>query len=132
MTLEELKENFLILDDWEDRYRYLIELGKTLPALEDQYKTEENRIQGCMSKVWMIHHFEDHRLQLKADSDTLIVKGLVFLILTIYHNQAKQDLDQIKIEEIFKEFELEKHLTANRRNGFFSMVEKIKHLSLLA
>jgi cysteine desulfuration protein SufE len=130
MTLEELQENFLILDDWEDRYRYLIELGKTLPTLEDQYKTEENRIQGCLSKVWMIYHFENDRLQLKADSDTLIVKGLVFLILTIYQNQTKAHLNQIDINAIFKQFELEKHLTANRRNGFFSMVEKIRQLSL--
>lgn len=129
MHIEELLENFLVFDDWEDRYRYLIDLGKQLKGLDDAFKTEEYRIKGCVSQVWMTHQFEEDTLVFEADSDALIVRGLVFVILTLYSHKTKQEILNVDVEDIFKKLELEKHLSVNRRNGFFSMVEKIKSLA---
>ncbi len=129
MHIEELLENFLVFDDWEDRYRYLIDLGKQLKGLDDSFKTEEYRIKGCVSQVWMTHQFEEDTLVFEADSDALIVRGLVFVILTLYSHKTKQEILNVDVEDIFKKLELEKHLSVNRRNGFFSMVEKIKSLA---
>jgi cysteine desulfuration protein SufE len=133
LSLEEVIENFEFLDDWEDRYRYLIDLGKGLPSLDDQYKTETYRVRGCTSQVWLTSSIDQHeqgtRIIYQADSDAHIVRGLVALVLITFSQQSPEAILNIDIEEVFKQLGLEKHLSFNRRNGFFSMVEQVKILA---
>ena len=133
LSLEEVIDNFEFLDDWEDRYRYLIDLGKGLPSLDDQYKTEEYRVRGCTSQVWLVSSVskqeEETRMMYQADSDAHIVRGLVALVLIAFSDRSPQAVLDVDIEQIFKQLGLEKHLSFNRRNGFFSMVERVKTLA---
>ena len=133
LSLEEVIENFEFLDDWEDRYRYLIDLGKGLPSLDDQYKTEEYRVRGCTSQVWLISSVDEQDqgkvMQYQADSDAHIVRGLVALVLIAFSQKTPEAVLDVDIEGIFKQLGLEKHLSFNRRNGFFSMVERVKSLA---
>jgi cysteine desulfuration protein SufE len=125
-TLEDVKENFALFDDWEERYRYLIDLGRTLPQMDDDLKTDDNIVRGCTSRVWMVADTDGGVLTFKADSDAHIVRGLIALIMAAYQGQELSDIPKIDIEEAFKDIGLDQHLSPNRRNGFFSMVEKIK------
>lgn len=135
LSLDEVIENFDFLDDWEDRYRYLIDLGKGLPALDEAYKIEDYRVRGCTSQVWLVASVKNQEelklMHYQADSDAHIVRGLVALVLIAFSNKSPQDVLNVDIEAIFKQLGLEKHLSFNRRNGFFSMVEKVKGLAQL-
>ena len=126
MDAEELIERFSFFDDWQERYRYIIDLGMKLAPLEDQHKTEENKVRGCMSQVWMIHSVEDAVLTFRADSDSHIVKGLISILLSLYSDRSAQDVLAIDIEHVFKSIGLDQHLSPNRRNGFYSMVGRIR------
>ena len=128
-TLEELVENFALFEDWEERYRYLIDLGRTLPAMEEGLKTDENLVQGCTSRVWMVHTIEDGKFNFTADSDAHIVRGLIAILDRAYHGQDVSDIGKIDIEGAFQKIGLDQNLSPNRRSGFFAMVEKIKSLS---
>lgn len=125
-TLEEIAENFSLFDDWEDRYRYLIDLGRRLPAMEDNLKTEENKVRGCTSQVWMVHRIEEGRFHFVADSDAHIVRGLIALLVAAYDGKRLEDLAFVDIEGFFDRLGLNQHLSPNRRNGFFSIVEKVR------
>ena len=133
LSLEEVIENFEFLDDWEDRYRYLIDLGKGLPDLDEHYKTEDYRVRGCTSQVWLVASVSDQEsgklMNYKADSDAHIVRGLVALVLIAFSEKSPQAVLDVDIEDVFKQLGLEKHLSFNRRNGFFSMVERVKNLA---
>ena len=133
ISLDELIENFEFLDDWEDRYRYLIDLGKNLDALPDSMKTDINRVRGCTSQVWLVHKLATDqgrsRLIFEADSDAFIVRGLVAILLATYSNKTPDDILKVDIESVFKRMGLERNLSLSRRNGFFSMVERIKHIA---
>ncbi|MFN3700380.1 MAG: SufE family protein [Alphaproteobacteria bacterium] len=124
--LETLKENFALFDDWEDRYRYLIDLGRGLAPLSEAQRSEENLVRGCTSKVWLICEQRDGRFYFKADSDAHIVRGLIALLMAAYQGQAASAVASVDIEGFFRDIGLEQHLSPSRRNGFFSMVEKIK------
>lgn len=128
-NLNELKENFELFDDWEERYRYLIDLGRDLPKMDESLKTDEYIVRGCTSRVWMVPDIDGGVLHFQADSDAHIVRGLIALIMVAYQDQKLSDIPDIDIEETFKEIGLDQHLSPNRRNGFFSMVEKIKALA---
>ena len=131
-ALNELIENFNLLEDWEDRYAYLIDLGKSLEGLPDTDKIEENRVRGCTSQVWLTHEWRDTSpatLQLYADSDAFIVRGLVALLLTTYNHLNAQEVLAFDVEGLFKQLGLERHLSFSRRNGFFSMVQRVKSLA---
>ncbi len=129
-TLDELVENFALLGDWEERYRYLIELGRDLEPMDDALKTPETFVQGCTSQVWMIAaKGADGRYHFVADSDAHIVRGLIAVLLTAYQDKAGGEIAGVDIEKRFSEIGLDEHLSPNRRNGFFSMVERIKALS---
>jgi cysteine desulfuration protein SufE len=130
-AIKTIQETFALLDNWEDRYSYLIDLGRDLPHIDEAYKTEENLVKGCTSRVWMILEEKDGRLYILADSDALIVRGLIALVISVYHGQKVNDLQNINMEEIFKSLGLSEHLSPNRRNGFFAMVERIKDFKLL-
>ncbi len=128
MTLEELLENFALMESWEDRYKYVIDLGKALPAMPEAFKIDDNKVRGCMSQVWfkfMPSSFQPQRVEFLADSDAFIVKGLAAILHLIYSGKTKEEALKINLEEIFKKLGLENHLSMNRRNGFYSMAEKI-------
>jgi len=130
LNLQDIQETFALLDEWEDRYAYLIDLGRALPDFPEDYKNECNLVKGCTSRVWMVlKEGEDGCLSLQADSDAHIVRGLIALVIATYHGQKTADLHTIDMEAIFKELELSDHLSPNRRNGFFAMVSKIQNFT---
>jgi len=125
-SLNELVENFALFDDWEERYRYLIDLGRSLPAMDEGLKTEETLVRGCTSQVWMDASIEDGVLNFTADSDAHIVRGLIGFLYAAYQGQKIADIPDIDIKAAFTEIGLDQNLSPNRRNGFFSMVERIQ------
>ncbi len=130
-TLSELQDNFDFMDNWEDKYRYLLELGEKLPEFPEKDKTEKNKVQGCVSQVWMTLKTERDetgisRLYFLADSDAHIVKGLIALLMIIYNGKTPEEILLIDIREIFKKLGMDENISPNRRNGFFSMVQKIQ------
>ena len=125
-TLDELVENFALFSDWEERYRYLIDLGRTLPAMDESLKTEDNLVKGCTSRVWMQPDLSDDILKFTADSDAHIVRGLIAILDRAYQGQPLGNIDKIDINGAFASIGLDQNLSPNRRNGFFSMVERIQ------
>jgi len=133
--VEELAETFEMLGDWEERYRYLIELGRKLPPLPEDEHTEANKVRGCMSQVWL--HSETVAgppltLRFLGDSDAHIVKGLIALLFAVVSERTPQQILDIDVGAVFARLGLENHITMNRRNGFYSMVERIKQLAAAA
>lgn len=128
MDIEELIENFALFEDWEDRYRYLIDLGQTLLLpMAEELKTETSKVKGCMSQVWMVLGWDDTgKLTFTADSDAQIVKGLIAVLKVIYAGKTAAEIKNFDIEKTFAKMGLDQHLSPNRRNGFFAMVERIK------
>jgi len=127
MQIDELIENFELLDDWEDKYRYLIDLGSKLAPLEDIFKKDEWKVVGCQSQVWLVPDLHDkEHLSFRGDSDAAIVRGLIFVVLTIFNGQSKKYAEQIKVDDVFAKMGLEEHLSPSRRNGLNAMVTKIK------
>ncbi|TVQ89246.1 MAG: SufE family protein [Deltaproteobacteria bacterium] len=129
MDAQELIETFELLDDWEDRYAYLIELGRKLPPFDPADQIEANRVRGCVSRVWLTHERRDGRLYFKADSDAFIVKGLVAILVGLYSGRTPEQIRQVPIEQLFEQLGLSAHLTPSRRNGFFSMVARMRALA---
>ena len=121
-----LIENFSSLDDWEDKYQYLIELGENLPTLDDKYKTEEFKVSGCQSQVWLVPIYKDGKLNFYADSDAVMVKGIIAVLLAIYANKSVKEIKEIEVEKFFAKLGLEEHLSPSRRNGMMSMIDKIR------
>lgn len=127
LTTSDLIENFSLFDDWEDRYRYLIDLGKDLPPMEDSLKIPAHKVEGCTSQVWMVTHMDAAgTFTFLADSDAHIVKGLIAILMAAYYGQPHTEIGSIDVESLFRSLGLDQHLSPNRRNGFFSMVEKIR------
>jgi len=129
MTLDEILETFSLIDDWEERYSILIDLGKKLPDLPESLHREEFLVKGCTSKVWMIPEVNSGFFTFQADSDAHIVKGLVALLFITFNEMPTKDIASVDVESVFQQLGLDKNLSPNRRNGFFSMVEKIKSYS---
>jgi cysteine desulfuration protein SufE len=131
MNLDEIIENFSYLDDWEDRYRYVIELGRTLEPIDDAARTDANKVLGCASQVWLDTHIDrsgagEPVLSFRADSDAHIVRGLIALILALYSGKTSADILSTDAEALFDKLGLSAHLTRQRTNGTRSMVERIK------
>lgn len=126
MDAAELIERFSLFDDWEERYAYLIDLGRKLPGLDASLKTEGNRVRGCVSQVWLVHEDRGDTVHFDADSDAFIVKGLVAVLLHLYSDRTPDEILALDIEDVFGQLGLEAHLTPNRRSGFFSMVGRIR------
>jgi len=127
---EQLVEAFELFDDWDDKYSFLIDLGRKLPPMDEAAKTEENRIQGCQSKVWIVMepHSEDGEavLDFRADSDSAIVKGLIAILRKVYAGQPPEAVISYDIEGLLERLGLSRHLSLNRRNGLLGMVQRIK------
>jgi cysteine desulfuration protein SufE len=131
MKLDEIIENFNYLDDWEDRYRYLIELGRTLEPLDEAAHNDKNKVLGCASQVWLETRVAADAsgtpvLELRGDSDAHIVRGLVALILALYSGQTVPEILTTDAQALFQSLGLSAHLTPQRTNGVRSMVERIK------
>ncbi len=122
-----ISENFSLLEDWEDKYQYLIELGEKLPPLADKYKTDEWKVSGCQSQVWLVPDYHDGKLSFEGDSDAIMVKGIIAVIMAIYQNKSAQEIKKIAVEKIFAKLGLQEHLSLSRRNGMMSMVDKIRY-----
>jgi len=133
MTIKEIQEEiideFSMFDDWMERYEYIIELGKTLPLIADAYKLEENLIKGCQSKVWIHADFVEDKILFTADSDAILTKGIVALVLRTFTNQQPKDILSAGTEFI-NEIGLKEHLSPTRANGLVSMIKQIKLYAL--
>lgn len=127
MTIDELIENFELLDDWEDKYRYIIDLGGKLEPLPPEFHTEEWKVQGCQSQVWLVPEKKENKLFFLGDSDAVIVKGIIYIVLSIFSGRTAEEIKSAPIEDIFKKLGLSEHLSPSRRNGLTSMTEKILH-----
>lgn len=130
-TLEEIIENFEYLDDWEDRYRYVIELGRSLDEMPEADKTDANKVQGCVSQVWLTHEVDpatpvDPILTFKGDSDAHIVRGLVAIMLAASSGTRASEIMALDENALFDRLGLIEHLTPQRANGLRSMVKRIK------
>ena len=129
-TIEEVIENFQFLGDWEEKFTYLIELGKKLPALSDTDMIEQHRVQGCQASVWLrVISKKNDIYEIHADSDAFIVKGLIAVLLLIYNDKTAKQILDINSSNIFEQLGLDKHLSPTRRNGLHSMVSRIKALA---
>lgn len=126
--VEQLKTAFEMLPDWEERYRYIIDLGRKLEPLAEDERNEATRVRGCMSQVWLVADEPDaeQRLQFRGDSDAHIVRGLIGVLLMIYSDKTPREIADTDIQQVFAELNLEQHITMNRRNGLYSMVETIQ------
>lgn len=131
-TLDELVEDFEFLDAWEDRYKYIIELGDELEAMPAELKTEENRVLGCVSNVWLVVNTrpgDPPTIHFIADSDSQIVRGLVAILLMLCSGRTAQEILAMDVESIFERLELGKHLSRSRSNGLHSMIKRIRKLA---
>jgi cysteine desulfuration protein SufE len=128
-SIEEILESFSLIDDWEDRYSILIDLGKKLPDFPENMKIDACLVKGCVSKVWMIPRVDNGIFTFQGDSDAHIVRGLVGLLYIIYNNQPVSELANIDIKGIFAQLGLEQNLSPNRRNGLYAMIERIRDFS---
>lgn len=130
MTLDEIRENFAFLDDWEDRYRYVIELGRSLPPYPEAARTDENKVRGCASQVWIDTSVDraegEPRLSFVGDSDAHIVKGLIAILHATYSGKPASEILTTDPERIFEELQLREHLTPQRSNGLRSMVDRLR------
>ncbi|MFN7104020.1 MAG: SufE family protein [Pseudorhizobium sp.] len=128
--IDQIIDDFAYLEEWEDRYRYVIELGKVLPDLPEADRTAENKVQGCASQVWVVSHEEDGGadpvLTFTGDSDAHIVRGLVAIVLAVYSGKHASEIVSTDAIEIFDRIGLVEHLSSQRANGLRSMVKRIR------
>jgi cysteine desulfuration protein SufE len=134
-TIDEVLETFQLFDDWEDRYRYIIDLGRKLPELPEQYHTETYKVRGCASQVWFhIRESGDSppRLILEGDSDAMIVKGLMAILFLIYSGRTAREILETDARPFLDQLDLTQHLSPMRTNGLFSMMGRIGELAAAA
>ena len=125
--LEEIRESFAFFDSWEDKYRFVIDLGKAVPPLPEKYKIAQNLVRGCQSQVWLVTELAEGRLRLRIDSDAHIVRGLIAIVLAAYENLTPAALRAFDMEALFEDLDLLRHLSPTRGNGLRAMVARIRH-----
>ncbi len=126
---EEIIEEFSFFEDWDERFQYVIDLGKELPIIEDQYKTEDNIISGCQSKVWLHATLNCGKVEFTADSDAIITKGIIAILIRVFSNQKPADILEANLDFI-DQIGLKSHLSPTRANGLVSMIKQIKMYAL--
>jgi len=126
---KEIAEEFSLFDSWDDKYEYIIDLGKKLPPLEDQYKMDENRVRGCQSIVWLVADYRDGKIFYKAESDAVIVKGLISMLIRVLSSQSPDDIIEAKLNFI-QQIGMTTHLAQTRSNGLLAMVKQMKNFAL--
>ncbi|NNE32957.1 MAG: SufE family protein [Winogradskyella sp.] len=129
MTIEEIQneiiDEFAMFEDWEERYQYMIDLGKTLPLIDEQFKTEDHIIKGCQSKVWVHADMDNEKVNFTADSDAVITKGIIAILIRVFSNQHPKDIIEANTDFIDK-IGLKEHLSPTRANGLVSMIKQLK------
>ena len=128
-NLQTILDDFEILEDWEDRYKYLIELGDGLEPVSEEEKNQKTKVQGCVSQVWIVTHqdgSEDPVLTFRGDSDAHIVRGLIAVVLALFSGKKASEISQINESETLDKLDLSEHITPQRSNGLRSMIERIK------
>ena len=132
-AFEEIVENFELFDDWEDRYRYVIDLGKEMPELPDARRSDAAKVEGCASQVWLVPDLRDEdgvpRLFFDGDSDAMIVRGLIAVLRALVSGQKVSDIPKIDIPGELARLQLEAHLSAQRSNGLKAMIQRLKDLA---
>jgi cysteine desulfuration protein SufE len=126
---DEIIDEFAMFDDWQERYQYMIDLGKSLPLISQEYKTEDNIIKGCQSKVWVQASMDNEKIIFTADSDAIITKGIIAILIRVFSNQHPKDIIDGNTDFI-DEIGLKEHLSPTRANGLVSMIKKIKMYAL--
>lgn len=126
ITPDEIVDTLSFFDSWEERYKYIIDLGKQLPGMADELKTEERLVRGCQSQVWIEPGIEDGKLVFQVDSDAHIVRGLLAVVMSAYNNKSAADIQAYDIEGFFAQLDLLKHLSPTRGNGLRAMVQRIR------
>ena len=132
-TIEEIEQEiideFSLFDSWDDKYEYIIDLGKKLPPLEEQYRKDENKVRGCQSTVWLVADYKEGRIYYKADSDAVIVKGLISMLIRVLSGQTPDAIVNAKLDFI-KAIGMMNHLAQTRSNGLLAMVKQMKNYAL--
>jgi cysteine desulfuration protein SufE len=126
VSAEDIVDTLGFFDSWEDRYKYIIDLGKELPPMPDSFRDDEHLVRGCQSQVWLVHEVRDNRLFFQADSDAFIVKGLLGVVLAAYNGKTAAEVLAVDIENYFTRLDLLQHLSSTRGNGLKSMVKRIQ------
>lgn len=129
ISADDIVETLGFFDNWEERYKYIIDLGKELPPLPPEHQIEQNLVRGCQSQVWLIHREEGGRLYFDADSDAFIVKGLLGVVLAAYNGKTPAEVLDFDIEGYFERLNLLKHLSTTRGNGLKAMVARIQAIA---
>ena len=129
ISSDDIVETLSFFDSWEDRYKYIIDLGKELPPMDDDLHTEDRLVRGCQSQVWIDTAVDNGRLQIAVDSDAFIVKGLLGVVLAAYNNKTPDDVLAFDIDSYFDELELLNHLSPTRGNGLRAMVTRIRDIA---
>lgn len=122
---EDIIDEFSMFEDWEERYQYMIDLGKTLPLIDEQYKTDDHIIKGCQSKVWVHAQMDEDKVVFTADSDAIITKGIIAILIRVFSNQHPKDIIEADTDFIDK-IGLKEHLSPTRANGLVSMIKQLK------
>ena len=128
-TEKEIVEEFSLFDSWDDKYEYIIDLGKKLRPLEDQHKIDANRVRGCQSTVWLVADYLDGKILYKAESDAVIVKGLISMLIRVLSGHSPDEIIQAKLDFI-KQIGMTTHLAQTRSNGLLAMVKQMKNYAL--
>jgi cysteine desulfuration protein SufE len=128
-NLTTIRDTFSLLEDWEDRYRYIVELGRDLLPLPDADKTPANYVHGCQSQVWIVADEHDGRLKFRLDSDALIVRGLIAILLAAFDDKTPADILAFDIDALFDELDLKRHLSPTRGNGLAALVRRIREIA---
>ena len=124
-----IRESFAFFDDWEDRYRFIIDLGREFPGMPAAFKVEANRVHGCQSQVWIDHELTDGRLYFRLDSDALIVRGLIGILLAAFNGLSPAELLRYDVDGLFNELDLLRHLSPTRGNGLAALVRRIRDIA---
>ena len=128
-TEREIVEEFALFDSWDDKYEYIIDLGKKLPPLEEEFKKDENKVRGCQSTVWLVADYRDGRVFYKAESDAVIVKGLISMLIRVLSGHTPDEIINAKLDFI-REIGMTTHLAQTRSNGLLAMVKQMKNFAL--
>ena len=126
---KEIVDVFALFDSWDDNYEYIIDMGKRLPVLDEQYKKDENKVKGCQSTVWLVADYKDGKIEYKADSDAVIVKGLISMLIRVLSGQPPAAIIDAQLDFI-KEIGMMSHLAQTRSNGLLAMVRQMKNYAL--
>lgn len=128
-SCEQIVDDMTFFDDWEQRYQYIIDLGKSIPPIDGSLKTDESLVRGCQSNVWLIGTEQNGKLQFQVDSNAVIVNGLLAIVMAAFNNKTAKQILDFDINGYFSELDLERHITATRGNGLRAIVTKIQAIA---